>query len=161
MCAKVTGRGQACASGTGGSEHPGLPMGGPVFEEGALAAGGTSRALGVDGRVGADPGLTAALAAAAGRSPAVVASTDLFYDRRGGLEEEWRAAGAVAVEMEAAAVLAVAARRGVRAGCLLLVSDQVADGDRTRLAQEELEQGGVRLREGAPPALAAGDPTAG
>ena len=91
----------------------------------------------------------------------MVASTDLFYDHRGGLEEEWRAAGAVAVEMEAAAVLAVAARRGVRAGCLLLVSDQVADGDRTRLGQEELEQGGVRLGEIALRALADDDSTAG
>jgi len=148
-------------TGTCGAIDPELALGELVVVEAALAADGTSRALGVDGRVGADPGLTAALAAAAGRSPAVVASTDLFYDHRGGLEEEWRAAGAVAVEMEAAAVLAVAARRGVRAGCLLLVSDQVAGGDRIRLAQEELEQGGVRLGEVALRALADDDSTAG
>jgi DeoD family purine-nucleoside phosphorylase len=140
--------------GTCGSIEPRLGLGELVVVAEALAADGTSRALGADGRVRADPLLTAALARAADLSPAIVASTDLFYDPRAGLEKEWRAGGAVAVEMEAAAVLAVAGRRDVRAGCLLLVSDQLAGGDRTRLAQEELERGGVRLGEVALGALA-------
>ena len=42
--------------------------------------------------------------------------------------EGWVAAGAEVVEMEAATLLAVAARRGVAAAVLLAVSDQLADG---------------------------------
>ena len=37
-------------------------------------------------------------------------SSDVFYDERG-LEDEWRSAGARAVEMEAAALFALYARR--------------------------------------------------
>ena len=86
----------------------------------ALARDGTSVALGAGGRVAADAALTAALGAHADRTGTVV-STDLFYDPaaaavRSGLED-----GALAVDLQSAAVLAVAARRGVRAGCLLAV----------------------------------------
>ena len=45
----------------------------------ALCADGASRALGAGERAAADPGLTAALARAAG-DPVIVVSADLFYD---------------------------------------------------------------------------------
>jgi purine-nucleoside phosphorylase len=105
--------------------------------------------------VAADAALTAALARAGGGPARTVVSTDLFYDPRPAIEEGWRAAGAAAIEMEAATVLTVAARRGVRAGCLLLVSDVLGAGGRERLSDEELEAGGLRLGEVALRALTA------
>jgi uridine phosphorylase len=81
-----------------------------------LARDGASRALGANGRVQADPALTAALGARADHTGLTV-STDLFYDPAGILEAQ----GALAVDLQGAAVLAAAARRGARAGCLLAV----------------------------------------
>ena len=43
-----------------------------------------------------------------------------------------------AVEMEAAALFTVAALKGVRGGCLLLVSDMVIDGSFTRISDAEM-----------------------
>ena len=56
---------------------------------------------------------------AAGARPATVASIDLFYDPREGAADGWAERGALAVEMEAATILQVAARRGVAAACVL------------------------------------------
>lgn len=50
-----------------------------------------------------------------------VVSTDLFYDPDPTPQETWYPRGVIAVEMEAAAVFTLAALRGVRAGCLLMV----------------------------------------
>src|SRR4051812_44305205 len=110
--------------GTCGALAEDVPLGELLAAGSAIAADGTSRALGADGRVSADALLTEALVEAGAR-PATVVSTDLFYDPREELPDRWRAGGAAAVEMEAAAVLAVAARRGVRASCLLAVTDQL------------------------------------
>ncbi|MFL5883732.1 MAG: purine-nucleoside phosphorylase [Thermoleophilaceae bacterium] len=140
--------------GTCGSLVGELRIGDLVPVGGALAADGASRALGAGDRVDADPSLAAALSAAAGaaREPALIVSSDLFYDRRDGLPEEWRTAGAVAVEMETAAILRVATLRDVQAGCVLGVSDELAS-ERVRIEQEELEALGVRLGEVALAAL--------
>jgi len=138
--------------GTCGSLVPELRLGELVPAGEALAEDGASRALGADGRVRADERLTAALAREAARAPATIASADLFYDPRDDVQDEWRLAGAVAVEMEAAAVLRVAELRGVAAGCLLGVTDELA-GDRVRMDDEELEALGVRLGEVALAAL--------
>ncbi len=85
--------------------------------------------------------------------PITAVSTDVFYDTREGIQEGWVAAGAQAVEMEAATLFTVARRRGVRAGCLLAVTDLLAGG-RERIDQDELETVGVRLGEVALAALA-------
>ena len=140
--------------GTCGALVPEVELGSLLAVEAALSADGTSRALGADGLVRADTGLTEALVEHGGARRATVVTTDLFYDPREELPEQWRAAGAEAVEMEAAAVLAVAERRGARAGCLLAVTDQVADG-RVRLEQERIEEVGVELGRAALAALAA------
>ena len=86
----------------------------------ALARDGTSAALGAGARVAADPSLTEALAARADHTGAVL-STDLFYAPDAAVARAGLEAGALAVDLQGAAVLAVAARRGVRAGCLLAV----------------------------------------
>jgi DeoD family purine-nucleoside phosphorylase len=119
----------------------------------ALAEDGTSRALGAGERVEADAELLAALVEAGGTA-ATVASTDVFYDSRDGVKERWLAAGAQAVEMEAAALFTVASRRGVRAGCLLAVTDLLAGG-RERMDQERVEAVGIELGAAALRALAA------
>jgi DeoD family purine-nucleoside phosphorylase len=138
--------------GTCGALVPELRLGELLAVESAIGADGTSRALGANGAVGADAGLTEALVRAGARRATVV-STDLFYDPRDHLHGEWRAAGAEAIEMEAAALLAVAGRRGVRAACLLAVTDQLANG-RVRMEQEGIEEVGVELGRTALAALA-------
>ncbi len=74
-------------------------------------------------------------------------SSDLFYDPDPGRYERWAAAGALAVEMEFATLIAVAERRGVAAGCVLAVSDVVATG--TRIDAEGLEAAERETREGS------------
>ena len=100
----------------------------------ATGMGGPSAALGANGALEPDPALLARLVEAGAR-PATVATSDLFYDPREEAAAAWMDRGAVAVEMEAATVLQVAARRGVAAACVLGVSD-VAD---SRLREEEIE----------------------
>ena len=140
--------------GTCGALVPELPLGALLAAGSVLSADGTSRALGAGDRVEADAGLNAALVEHGGARNATVVSTDLFYDPREDLPDAWRAAGAEAVEMEAAAVLAVAARRGVAAACLLAVTDRLGDG-RVRMEQELIEEAGVELGRAALAALAA------
>src|SRR4051812_42656253 len=126
--------------GTCGSLVPDLRLGELIAAEAAIPADGASHALGADGRVEPDPLLTEALEA----RPGIVVSTDLFYDPRPEIHGQWVEAGAQAIEMEAAAVLAVAARREVRGACLLAVTDELADG-RVRMDQERIEEIGVEL----------------
>jgi uridine phosphorylase len=128
-----------------------LALGDLVAVTAAIPADGTSTALGARDRVPADPRLTERLAEHADHVGTAV-STDLFYDPDPTGPERWRAAGAIAVEMEAATVLTVAARRGVRAACLLAVSD-TAPGAGERIGSEALEAGSLRLGRAAFAAL--------
>ena len=121
-----------------------------------LAADGASRALGAGERLRPDSELTDALRRAGGGDAVTAVTSDLFYERRPDVQEEWRRAGADVVEMEAAAVLAAAGRSGARAGCLLLVTDLVGDASRRRLEQDELEASEERLGAVALRALAEG-----
>jgi uridine phosphorylase len=135
--------------GTCGALTDDLELGQLVAAEAAIAADGTSRALGADGRAEPDHELTSRLPA-----PRVtVVSTDVFYEEREGIEAEWVEAGARAVEMESATLFTVARRRGVRAGALLAVTDVLA-GERRRLDQEDVEAVGVELGRAALAALA-------
>jgi DeoD family purine-nucleoside phosphorylase len=129
--------------GTCGALVPGLELGSLVVCERALCRDGASRALTGADAVEPDPGLTQALVAAApGAARGTTVSTDLFYDRDETRHDEW--AGAVAVEMEAATVFAVAARHGLRAACVLAVSDTLVGG-RQRLDEEPLARVGEEL----------------
>jgi uridine phosphorylase len=138
--------------GTCGALVPGLRLGELLAAREVVSADGASRALGADGAVGADPALTEALAAAGAR-PVTAVSTDLFYDPRPDVSGQWVAAGADAVEMEAAAVLQVARLRGVRAGCLLAVSD-LLHGEPRRIGEEALTEAGLELGRVALSAIA-------
>jgi uridine phosphorylase len=139
---------RAIRVGTCGALATDLRLGDLVVADAALAADGTSRALGAGERVAADRGLVAALRAAAGDGTraGAVATSDLFYDRSG-RGSDWARAGALAVEMEAAALLRVAELRGVRAGCVLLVSDVFEDGERRRMEPDALALAAERLGE--------------
>jgi DeoD family purine-nucleoside phosphorylase len=137
-----------------------LELGDLLVAADVLAADGASASLGAEGRITPDRRLSEALEGAArehGGRKATVVSTDLFYDDRAGVAEAWSAQGAVAVEMEAAAVLRVAERRGVAAACLLAVTDLLGRGDpeeRVRIDREGLESAGIRLGQVALEALA-------
>ncbi len=145
-------------AGTCGAIDGSLALGDLVTAADALAADGASRALGAADRVAADPGLTKALVEHGGGSPATVASTDLFYELHPERESAWREAGAVAVEMEAAAVLQVAIRRGVRAACVLLVTDVLTGDGRARMDDDQLEERELALGDVAIRALETGAP---
>jgi uridine phosphorylase len=119
---------RAIRVGTCGALAGTLRVGELVVAGAALATDGTSRALGAGERIAGDSALTAALEHAAEREAATVASTDLFYEPNPERELQWRAAGAVAVEMEAATLFAVGARAGVPVACLLTVSNAIGDG---------------------------------
>jgi DeoD family purine-nucleoside phosphorylase len=122
-------------TGTCGALVPDLRLGDVLAVAESIAADGASRALGADGRVKPDPDLTRELAAAGAGGPATIVSADLFYDDPDRLAG-WRDAGAVAVEMEAAAVLAAARRHDVPAACVLMVTDDV---ERARMEHDEIE----------------------
>ena len=103
-----------------------------------------SRALGANGTLRPDAALNEALRAAAPEAATgLVVSSDLFYDPDPDRAPAWARAGALAVEMEAATLLAVAGRRDVAAAIVLAVSDTVADG--ARIGQEALERAEAEL----------------
>ena len=119
-------------TGTCGAFGGGFELGELVVVEAAIPGDGASRALGAGGLVEPDPELLAR----AGALPRVTArSTDLFYDDPG--------EGGDVVEMESATVLHLARLRGVRAACVLGVSDVPGE----RIGQEALEDLGRRLGE--------------
>lgn len=124
--------------GTCGALDPALELGQVLVVTAAIADDGTSAAL--RGHAPLTPlpppgSLTRALLEVAGTEPAArraappvvdgaVVSTDLFYGAEPRMAA-WAAAGARAVEMEAAALFAVAAGHGAGAGCALLVSNRL------------------------------------
>ena len=140
--------------GTCGALDLGLRLGDLLVVTEALPRDGTSQALGADGALEPDPALLESLlsSAGAGVHSGRIVSTDLFYDGRADEEQEWVRAGAVAVEMETAALFALAARRGLQAGSLLLVSDLLIPS-RVRIGTEELRAAELRLGETAVAAL--------
>ena len=140
---------RAVRVGTCGALDGDLRLGEIVVAREALAADGTSRALGAGERIAAPGNL-----APEGREGLVV-STDLFYDPDPTREDAWRAAGAIAVEMETATLFAVGARRGIAVASLLAVSDLLA-GERQRIGDEELLAAGELVGRAGAAALGAG-----
>jgi uridine phosphorylase len=138
--------------GTCGALDPELELGELLAAEAVLPADGTSAALGAAARLVPDPDLLARLMDAGAR-PATVVSSDLFYDPRADAAAGWRDQGAVAVEMEAATLFQIAARRGVSAACVLGVSDVPGTNGSRRMSQDDLETLGVRVGEAGYAAL--------
>jgi uridine phosphorylase len=144
--------------GTCGALREGFELGELVAAELVVAADGTSAALGAGPELQPDTALLEALVDGGAR-PVTALSTDLFYDPRDDAMRDWLRAGAEVVEMEAAAVLAVAGRRGIQAAVALAVSDLLDAEDRRRISREELEAAGQRLGRAGWAALAAAAPS--
>ncbi len=152
--------------GTCGALKDKLRLGDLVIATESIAADGTSRALGAGDRVPASPDFLETVIATAGPPfgdpdpgtrqihTGAIVTTDLFYDDRE-LEQKWSEAGALAVEMEAATLFALAAARGVEAAALLVVSDLVLPV-RVRIDQEDLRAAERRMGDAALRALTAG-----
>ncbi len=128
ICLGVT---RAIRVGTCGALDPGLGLGDMVVAREAIAADGTSLALGAKQLALADPTLTEALARGAGsrqegaHREGRIVSTDLFYERDSTRNANWQAEGALAVEMEAATLFTLGANTGIQVACLLAVSDDL------------------------------------
>lgn len=67
-----------------------------------------------------------------------IVSSDLFYDPDEDPRKKWSSLGVLAVEMEAAVIFTIAAMHGVRAGCLLTVSDTIGE-EVVRISDENLQ----------------------
>jgi uridine phosphorylase len=144
--------------GTCGGLDATLQLGSLFVATEAIGDDGTSRALAaLDSAGDRFPGSAEMLAslqragAAVDAASGPVVSTDLFYDA-GDRHDGWRQAGARVVEMEAATLFVLAARRGVQAGCALLVSDTLT-GAPVRISEDALHLAEQRLGELAVAAL--------
>ena len=127
----------------------GFALGDAIVAEEAIAADGTSRALGAGERVAADAALTSALADAAAREGdaavrrGAVVTTDLFYDPAGDhADPSDPAHPALAIEMETATLFQLARLRGLQAGCVLVVSDLLGP-QRGRIEAEAMEAAAI------------------
>ncbi len=140
--------------GTCGALAPALCLAELLVVSQALPRDGTSAALGARAGLAPDPGLLQALRAAAGDGATTgpIVSSDLFYDLPEGEQDSWVEAGALAVDMETAALFALAARRGLRAASLLAVSDLIRPAH-VRIEAEQLLAAELRLGEVAGAAI--------
>ena len=117
--------------GSAGSLQPSLPVGSTLLVEGAEREDGTSHHYLPAGEiVRADPALTALLEDCArerGAAPLRGRSwtIDAPYRETVGAVRRHRAAGVAVVEMEAAAIFAIARVRGIRAALIVAVSDEL------------------------------------
>jgi uridine phosphorylase len=171
----VLGVRRAIRVGTCGALDTTLGLGDLVIVREAIAADGTSAALGAGELTRADPGLADALQdvldggqadgqANAGASKHAdrrphhagrIVSTDLFYESEDQHQHEWSTAGAIAVEMEASSLFAVGAAAGIQVGCLLIVTDTFDDaGARTRIDEHALTAAVETMGHAASAALA-------
>ncbi|MCL2419696.1 MAG: hypothetical protein FWD04_10415 [Conexibacteraceae bacterium] len=139
--------------GTCGGLLPSLELGQLLVVAAAIADDGASQALGGHApltRV-TPPGRITDSLDIDGGPQATVVSTDLFYDAEDRIPR-WVDAGASAVEMETAALFTLARLRGVEAGSLLLVSNNLA-GAPGYIDAESLHAAELRLGERAIAAL--------
>jgi DeoD family purine-nucleoside phosphorylase len=139
---------RAIRVGTCGALDPKLGLGDLVVAREAIAADGTSAALGADRLTHADKTLADALVAEAKRNSRAserayydgrIVSTDLFYESDSERSLAWSAEGAIAVEMEAAALYAIGAKAAIPVACVLVVTDTFDEqGERTRIEDQAL-----------------------
>jgi uridine phosphorylase len=154
VCEELIALGATRLVGTGtcAALDPELELGTLLAAESVLPADGTSAALGAEAPLAPDRDLLQRLVAAGAR-PATVVSSDLFYDPRDGAAAGWAARGALAVDMEAATILQVAARHGVAAACVLGVREVSGSNGAGGMDPEELAELGVRVGEAGYAAL--------
>ncbi len=76
-----------------------------------------------------------------------IVSSDIFYQPDPDQVRRWSERGLLAVEMEAAVLFTLGALRGLRAGCLLIVSDVIVEGEFIRISDEEMQRAVDQMTE--------------
>ncbi|MFB6281845.1 MAG: nucleoside phosphorylase [Haloferacaceae archaeon] len=120
--------------GTTGALQPGIEIGDMVVATGAAKMEGTTRRYeAVEYPAVPSHEAVAALVGAADRADEAVhvgpiVTDDAFYAEDDDAVEDWSAAGLLAVEMEAAALFALARRKGLRAGAICTVDGNLVEG---------------------------------
>jgi 5'-methylthioadenosine phosphorylase/purine-nucleoside phosphorylase len=76
-----------------------------------------------------------------------IVSSDVFYNPDTGIAGRWSERGILAVEMEAAVLFTLGALRKFQAGCMLIVSDVVVEGEFIRITDEEMKQAVDQMTE--------------
>jgi DeoD family purine-nucleoside phosphorylase len=132
--------------GTCGGLQPGMRMGELVVAISATAADSTASHY-----VGGEPHAPTAdfglvheavhQAKTLGRRVRVgpIVTSDIFYQPDPEQARRWSERGMLAVEMEASILFTLGALRGIRAGCMSLVSDVVIAGEFVRITDEEMQ----------------------
>ena len=69
-----------------------------------------------------------------------IVSSDIFYQPDPTLAERWSDRGILAVEMEAAVLFTLGALRKFQAGCMLIVSDVIVEGEFLRISDEDMRK---------------------
>jgi DeoD family purine-nucleoside phosphorylase len=69
-----------------------------------------------------------------------IVSSDIFYNPNEGQAQRWSDRGILAVEMEAAVLFTLGALRKIQAGCMLIVSDVIVDGEFLRISDEDMRK---------------------
>ena len=69
-----------------------------------------------------------------------IVSSDIFYSPDHGLAGRWSERGILAVEMEAAVLFTLGALRKIQAGCMLIVSDVVVEGEFLRISDADMKK---------------------
>ena len=132
--------------GTCGGYHPEMELGDLVIATAAIPQDGTVSSItgGVPYAPAAHFDLVHAAYHAAeesARRPFMgpIVTADLFYDPEEDPQALWHSLGVLAVEMEASVIFTLAAMRGVRAGCLLTVSDAIGSDKKERIEDRVLK----------------------
>ena len=76
-----------------------------------------------------------------------IVSSDVFYQPDPGLAGRWSERGILAVEMEAAVLFTLGALRKIQAGCMLIVSDVVVEGEFIRITDDEMRSAVDQMTE--------------
>jgi DeoD family purine-nucleoside phosphorylase len=69
-----------------------------------------------------------------------IVSSDIFYQPDPDQARRWSDRGLLAVEMEASVLFTLAALRKIQAGCLLIVSDVIVEGEFVRISDEDMRK---------------------
>ena len=69
-----------------------------------------------------------------------IVSSDIFYQPDADQAQRWSDRGILAVEMEAAVLVTLAALRKIQAGTMLIVSDVIVEGEFVRISDEDMRK---------------------
>ena len=69
-----------------------------------------------------------------------VVTSDIFYQPDPSIAGRWSDRGILAVEMEAAVLFTLGALRKFQAGCMLIVSDVIVEGEFLRISDEDMKK---------------------